>query len=82
MKKIVLAALLLTEIMATTQEREMKDVTPEQMATLQTKKMTLAIYLNETQQTKMKALFTANTEKRKAKMEEHKARKESGEKPT
>lgn len=64
--------------------RAMRDLTPEQMATLQTKKMVLALDLTEGQQNKMKAIFLENATVRKVKMEERKAAKEEGEskKPT
>jgi len=62
----------------------MNDMTPEQMATLKTKKMTLALDLTEAQQTKIKALQLEDAKMRKTKMEEHRAQKEAGEakKPT
>ncbi len=61
-------------------ENHMKDLSTEQMATLQTKKMTLALDLNEEQQRKMKSLLATHIAARKAKMETHKAKKENGEK--
>ncbi|UWX54379.1 hypothetical protein NYZ99_15765 [Maribacter litopenaei] len=88
MKKVIMTAILLIGISAMAQDhnrkegrgnRHMKDLTPEQMATLQTKRMTLALDLTEDQQSKIQALFTKNAAERKAKMEAHKARKESGE---
>ncbi len=89
MKKLVIVALLLSGLTAMAQKEERKDrqnskkdLTPEQMATLQTKKMTLALDLSDAQQAKMKTLFASNAAERKAKMEAHKARKESGEKMT
>ena len=62
----------------------MSDMTPEQIATLQTKKMTLALDLSEAQQSQIQALNLENAKARKAKMEERKASKEDGErkKPT
>lgn len=81
--------LLLAGVTATAQRNEtkgrqhtMKDLSPEQIATLQTKKMTLALDLNEEQQTKMKALFASNAVERKAHMEARKAKKENDEKMT
>ena len=53
----------------------------EQMATLQTKKMTLDLDLTEVQQNKVKALNLENAKKRKAKMEERKAQKDTSERP-
>lgn len=60
----------------------MKDLSPEQMAQLQTKKMTLALDLSENQQKRVLALHTEAAKVRKQKMEEHKAKKEKKEKPT
>ncbi len=93
MKKVVLAAMLLIGFTAMAQpssSRErgartgMQDMTPEQMATLQTKKMTLALDLTERQQEQIKAIQLENAKLRKTKMEERKAQKETGEakKPT
>lgn len=58
---------------------KMNDMTPEQMATLQTKKMTLALDLSESQQSQIQALNLENVKVRKTKMEERKAKKEVGE---
>ncbi|MDC6405160.1 MULTISPECIES: hypothetical protein [Maribacter] len=86
MRKLVLVALLLMGITAMAQEknrkegrRQMGDFTPEQMATLQTKRMTLALDLTADQQSKLQEMFTKNAAERKAKMEAHKARRESWE---
>ncbi len=86
MKKVLLIVTLLVGFTAMAQrgphgsDRGTKDLTPEQMATLQTKKMTLALDLTEAQQEKVKALHLENAKMRKAKMEERKAQKEDGEK--
>lgn len=89
MKKIIIATILLIGCIAmaqtnTSKERGarngMKDLTAEQMATLQTKKMTLALDLTQVQQDQIKAIQLENAKSRKSKMEEHKAQKESGEK--
>lgn len=91
MKKIVVLAMLLTGATVIAQEGRknhhrgaMKDLTPEQIATLHTKKMTLALDLSETQQKQVQVLNLENAKLRKAKMEERKAKKESREskKPT
>lgn len=50
----------------------MKDFSPEQMATLKTKKMTLALDLNNSQQDKIYALSLKTAKERKAKMEARK----------
>ena len=55
------------------------DLTVEQLATLKTKKMTLALDLSEKQQQQIMELNLANTEFKKSKMEERKVKKESGE---
>lgn len=63
-------------------QRFMQDLTPEQMAALQTKKLTLALDLSESQQQQILALATENAKARKAKMEARKAKKEKNEKLT
>lgn len=60
----------------------MKDLTPEQMAELQTKKLTLALDLSSSQQQQILALNTATAKDRKQKMEARKAKMEKKEKPT
>lgn len=89
MKKLIMAILVLAGISATAQNHnmngkrgEMKDLTPEQVATLQTKKMTLALDLNVSQQSKIKSILTEDAKTRKSKMEDFKARKEEGKKMT
>jgi len=64
------------------QKEFLQSLTPEQMATLQTKKLTLALDLSEQQQEHVLALQTKAATERKAKMEARKAKKEKGEKPT
>jgi len=94
MKKIVIILMALVTLQVTAQEIKkeehkegqsdrmevMKDLTPEEIATLQTKKMTLHLDLTEEQKKKMQALHLEEAKMRKAKMEERKAMKESGEK--
>ncbi|WP_299323262.1 hypothetical protein [uncultured Maribacter sp.] len=87
MKKILMAILVMATISVTAQDHNMKgkrgnmkDLSPEQAATLQTKKMTLALDLNESQQSKIKTILTEDATARKAKMEERKANKEDGKK--
>lgn len=53
----------------------MKDLTPEQMATLQTKKMTLTLDLNDSQQVKFKDIMLKEATERKAKRAERDANK-------
>lgn len=57
----------------------MKDVTPEQMATLQTKKLTLALDLNASQQKAVKELHLENAKLRKEKTENIRAEKAADE---
>lgn len=89
MKKLIMAILVMAGISATAQNHNMKgnrdamkDLTPEQIATLQTKKMTLTLDLNESQQSKMKSILTEGAKMRKSKMEDFKTRKEEGKKMT
>tara|TARA_R110000764_G_scaffold40071_11_gene89569 strand:- start:4 stop:459 length:456 start_codon:yes stop_codon:yes gene_type:complete len=87
MKKLVMAILIMAGITASAQDHnkkgnrgDMKDFTPEQIATIQTKKMTLALDLNDSQQAKIKQILTEDAKTRKAKMTERKASKEEGKK--
>ncbi|TYA74998.1 hypothetical protein [Seonamhaeicola marinus] len=94
MRKLIVIALALITVQAFAQPNQGQnkkqrmhkkhDFTPEQAATLHAKKMTLHLDLNEKQQAQVKEIFLKNAEARKAKMEEFKAKKESGElqKPT
>lgn len=63
---------------------KMTDMTPEQMATLQAKRMTLALELSIGQQEQIQKMNLETAKLRKTKMEEWKAKKENGEmkKPT
>lgn len=85
MKKIAIALMLLVAITATAQKgnhhnrSHMKDLNPEQIATLQSKKATLALDLTGTQQKQMKVLLLENAELHETRMEAHKDQKESGE---
>lgn len=85
MKKVILLIVLMAGFTAMAQKGERgqkgayKNMSAEQMATLQTKKMTLDLDLTQAQQTKIQALHLENAKKRKAKMEARMAQKESGE---
>ena len=61
------------------QERyqKFKDLTPEQVAELKTKEMTLNLDLNGAQQRDIEKIYLANAKERKAKMDAHKKRRES-----
>ena len=96
MKKILIIALALLALQVTAQEQQrersnkqgkslkMMDLSAEDAAALQTKKMTLHLDLNKSQQAEIKKINLENATKRKAMMAERKARKKSGEiqKPT
>lgn len=77
MKKLALIVLLFSGVYLTAQGHRakhdgIKDLNPEQKATLQTKKMTLALDLDQNQQKEMYSLLLSNAQFRKAKMEERK----------
>ena len=90
MKKLFLIALALVTIQVTAQHKKeghkkgdrmerMNDYTPEEMAELQTKKMTLHLDLNEAQQQKVMAINLENAKDRKSIIETRKKMKESNE---
>ncbi|MGJ8735101.1 Spy/CpxP family protein refolding chaperone [Zobellia laminariae] len=85
MKKIILALVCMVGLTAMAQREKghgrdgMKDLTAEQIATLHTKKMTLALDLTSAQEQKIKAINLEDAKERKAKHEERKAQKEEGE---
>ena len=93
MKKFLLIALAFGTLQAMAQEprREsfkdhgkMMNLSAEEMATLQTKKMTLHLNLDEKQQKEIYAINLENATARKAHMQAQKAKRESGnaEKPS
>lgn len=90
MKKLFLIALALITIQVSAQERRghhkqdkkeraerMSEYTPEEVAELQTKQMTLQLDLTEAQQKQIMALNVENAKFRKAFMEERKKAKEN-----
>ncbi|SFD13497.1 hypothetical protein [Algibacter pectinivorans] len=96
MKKLILIAVALFALQVSAQEEKkekhnrgergerMMNLSAEEIATLQTKKMTLALDLTESQQNKVQKLNLENATKRKEMMENRKAKKENGDaiKPT
>ncbi|MEX0273069.1 MAG: hypothetical protein AB3N16_01690 [Flavobacteriaceae bacterium] len=88
MKKLVLMSMLAVGSFAMAQEhgrggkQMMKDLTPEQMATLQTKRLTLALDLSTAQQEEVQTLHLEAAKYKKAAMAERAAKKEKGNKPT
>lgn len=87
MKKLLIIALALVTIQVSAQERgerkgKFTDYTPEEIAQLQTKKMTLDLDLTEAQQREVSVINLENAKARKAKMKTRKSRKDSDEKPS
>ncbi|KJD32613.1 hypothetical protein PK35_10465 [Tamlana nanhaiensis] len=95
MKKLILIAVAFVGLQAVAQEgprdgqrkermEKMMSMSAEEIATLQTKRMTLHLDLTESQQAKIQKINLENATQRKAKFEEMKAKKEKGElkKPT
>jgi len=89
MKKLVglTVAILLFSLTISAQQKQERsrkgsDFTPEQTATLMTKKMTLALDLDKNQETAVYGLMKENIAERQNAMAEMKKRKESGTKPT
>ncbi|WP_298237930.1 DUF4890 domain-containing protein [uncultured Algibacter sp.] len=87
MKKLVLIIVALLAIQVGAQEpkrdghkkgQAMKNLSAEEIANLKTKKMTLHLELNESQQKEIYDINLANATTRKAHMESRKAKKESG----
>jgi protein CpxP len=97
MKKLLLIAIALITVNATAQEgkrerqnkgehervQQFKDFSPEEVATLQTKKMTLHLDLTDAQQKQIQAILLEQAKARKSKMEARKKmHEEGGEKPS
>lgn len=82
MRKLVFATALIIGITVSAQNghrKGMKDLNPEQIAVLQTKKMTLALDLTTVQQKQIQKLNLDNATYRLEKIKEMKSKKESGE---
>ncbi len=91
MKKLAILALALITFQANAQDKKevkkerkekMMQLEPQEMAELQTKKMTLHLDLTEAQQKKVMALNLEQAKQRKAAKEKRKESKEKGKKPT
>lgn len=81
MKKIAVVLLLLIAAASFAQDGgkkkgKLKNITPEEMATLQTKKATLALDLTEKQQEQIKTLLLEKAKIRNSAMSSQKARKD------
>ncbi len=59
-----------------------KDMSPEQVAEISAKKLTLALDLSDSQQQQVASLLVVETTRKRAKHEERKSLKEKGEKPS
>ncbi|MBT8205309.1 MAG: hypothetical protein KJP14_04300 [Eudoraea sp.] len=77
MKRLILAVVMLTGFLLTAQEGDRfrhkkgaKDMTPEQLATLKTKKLTLALDLTEVQQKEIQKLTLEQAKLRESKRSE------------
>ncbi|MEW4924400.1 DUF4890 domain-containing protein [Algibacter sp. 2305UL17-15] len=84
MKKILMIALAICAIQITSAQannrgQKAMDLAPEEMATLQTKKMTLLLDLNQSQQDDIYKINLENAKLRKAHMAERKAKREHAE---
>ncbi|GAA3568249.1 hypothetical protein [Snuella lapsa] len=96
MKKFIFIAIAFVTLQITAQHRrnegpnmrersqKMSQLTPDEAATLQTKKMTLMLDLNESQQAEIHKINLENATKRKEMMEARKAKKDANavEKPS
>ncbi|WP_347924368.1 hypothetical protein [Pontimicrobium sp. SW4] len=96
MKRLIVIAIALVSLQGIAQERQrehrkedrkerpqtLKDLSPEEVATLQTKKMTLYLDLTEAQQKEVYKINLANAKERQSKMEALKKMRENGEKPS
>ena len=89
MKKLLIIALAFIGLQATAQRNQggprngergdkMMNLSAEEIATLQTKKMTLFLDLSESQQNKIQKINVDKATERKAMMEARKAKKEAG----
>lgn len=83
MKKLALTTLLLLSVIVLSAQRHdrpnsMKELSPEQAATLDTKRMTLALDLDESQQKTLKPILLEQAALRTSKMEERRTKRASG----
>ena len=82
MKKLILVVALTLSSLTFAQNRKGSEMTPEQQAEIQTKRLTLDLDLNSNQQKEVKTILLEQAKKREAKMAEMKAKREKGEKPS
>ncbi|NAS14379.1 Spy/CpxP family protein refolding chaperone [Poritiphilus flavus] len=87
MKRVLVTVFMLIGLVAFGQrgehsmdhKRNLKDLSPEQLATLHTKKLTLALDLSDAQQRQVQKLSLEKATERKAKMESRKEARENSE---
>lgn len=85
MKNIITITLLIIAISVNAQsleKRNHQNFTPDQIAEIQTKRMTLHLELTESQQQQIFEINKINATERKQKVNERKALREKGEKPS
>lgn len=80
MKKLILVVALTLSSLTFAQNRTGSEMTPEQQAEIQTKRLTLDLDLNSNQQKEVKAIILEQAKKREALKAEIKAKREKGEK--
>jgi len=80
MKKLILVVALTLSSLTFAQNRKGSEMTPEQQAEIQTKRLTLDLDLNSNQQKEVKAIILEQAKKREALKAEIKAKREKGEK--
>lgn len=80
MKKIILVIALSLSSLTFAQNRNGSEMSPEQQAEIQTKRLTLDLDLNSNQQKEVKAIILEQAKKREALKVEMKAKREKGEK--
>lgn len=80
MKNLILVIALTLSSLTFAQNRKGSEMTPEQQAEIQTKRLTLDLDLNSNQQKEVKAIILEQAKKREALKVEMKAKREKGEK--
>jgi hypothetical protein len=80
MKNLILVIALTLSSLTFAQNRKGSEMTPEQQAEIQTKRLTLELDLNSNQQKEVKAIILEQAKKREALKAEMKAKREKDEK--
>ncbi|MCL9769123.1 hypothetical protein NAT47_01705 [Flavobacterium sp. HXWNR69] len=79
MKKLILFVALILSSLTFAQNRKGGEMSPDQLAELQTKRLTFDLDLNSNQQKEVKAIILDQAKKREALKTEMKAKREKGE---